>query len=526
MFKHRSSVLIVVLTGVLAACGGKLLWEARVTDGGPKVVTAAAVDQASNTYVGGSMRNADNPFEHEALLIKHDPAGALLWQTTLDNSVAVVDVEPLTADVIAVATGPYAGLAVNQEAVSRELWLVSAATGEPLTLLHTFTPDVDGQVLHAMKATDGRLYVISGAEKEYCAEIDGCRTTITHSVLRVFDSSGNLTGEKTMVDQEIADIAVDADHNLNVLVRKQNGNADLQRWDSDLQLVWTASSHPSSAAAMAYCKPVTIKLYQQDSYILCAYSVVKLDSTGAVVFETSLEPLLEMTGLFVDGEMWANVGSADYLYIEGLLELDDQGNALIAKVRPTTYFTEDEGTVAGIPVPTMSTLSSDAMTIKVSGQTGEILWSKTVGNAVVPDAAGFKSYYHYPLNLALQDDQVMVTLRSFGGVYNYCGEWLDWDVFFVNVCTLINRETLLGRTVVYNTESGKRIASKEHAIPYPRKAMHTPDGHVLVVGDMESGYWNRFLESVANGEKGVWGEEPDIGELAEISDIVLQKYKF
>lgn len=526
MFKHRSSALIVVLIGVLAACGGKLLWEARITDGGPKVVTAAAVDQASNTYVGGSMRDSDNPFEHAALLFKHDPAGALLWQTTLDDSLAVIAVEPLSADVIAVATGSYASPAVNPEAVSRELWLMSAATGEPLTRLHTFTPDVDGQVLHAMKAVDGRLYVISGAEKEYCAEMDGCMTTIDHSVLRIYDANGNLTGEKTMVDQEIADIAVDADHNMNVLMRKQNGKADLQRWDSDLQLAWTASSQAASAMAMARCNPVTIRLHQQASYILCAYSVVKLDSTGAVIFETSLEPLLDVTGIFRNGDILANVGSADYLYIEGLLELDDQGNALIAKVRPTAYVTVDTGTVAGIPVPTASTLSSDALTIKVSGQTGEILWNKAVSNAVVPDAAGFKSYYHYPLNLALQDDQVMVTLRSFGGVYNYCREWIDWDVFFVNVCALINRETLLGRTVVYNSESGKRIASKEHAISYPRKAMHTPDGHVLVVGDMESGYWSRFLESVANGEKGVWGEEPDIGELAEISDIVLQKYKF
>lgn len=526
MFKHRSSVLIVVLTGVLAACGGKLLWEARVTDGGPKVVTAAAVDQASNTYVGGSMRNADDPLEHAALLLKHDPAGTLLWQTSLDNSVAVIAVEPLSEDVIAVATGPYASPAVNPEAASRELWLMSAATGEPLTLLHTFTPDVDGQVLHAMKAVDGHLYVISGAEKEYCAEMDGCMTTIGHSVLRIYDASGNLTGEKSMIDQEIADLAIDSNRNLNVLLRKQNGNADVQRWGADLQPLWSASSDPVSAAAMAYCKPVTIKLHQQDSYILCAYSVVKLDSAGTVVFETSLEPLLDMTGLLGDGEIRGNVGSGDYLYIEGLLELDDLGNALIAKVRPTAYVTVDTGTVAGIPVPTTSTLSSDVMTIKVSGQTGEILWNKTVGNAVVPDAAGFKSYYHYPLNLALQDDQVMVTLRSFGGVYNSCGEWLDWDVFFVNVCTLINKETLLGRTVVYTSESGKRIASKEHAIPYPRKAMHTPDGHVLVVGDMESGYWNRFLEAVASGESGAQGSEPDIGELAGISDIVLQKYRF
>lgn len=526
MFKHRSSVLIVVLTGVLAACGGKLLWEARVTDGGPKVVTAAAVDQASNTYVGGSMRNADNPFEHEALLLKHDPAGALLWQTTLDNSVAVVDVEPLTADVIAVATGPYASPAVNPDAASRELWLMSAGTGEPLTLLHTFTPDVDGQVLHAMKAVDGRLYVISGAEKESCAEMEGCRTTISHSVLRIYDANGNLTGEKAMVDQEIADIAVDADHNLNVLMRKQNGKADLQRWDSDLQLAWTASSQAASAMAMARCNPVTIRLHQQASYILCAYSVVKLDSTGAVIFETSLEPLLDVTGIFQNGDILANVGSADYLYIEGLLELDDQGNALIAKVRPTAYVTVDTGTVAGIPVPTASTLSSDVMTIKVSGQTGEIQWNKAVSNAVLPDAAGFKSYYHYPLNLALQDDQIMVTLRSFGGVYNYCGEWLDWDVFFVNVCTLVRTETLQGRTVVYNTESGKRIASKEHAIPYPRNAFYTPDGHVLVVGDMESGYWNRLAEVVANGDKGELEFEPGMAELSNASDIILQKYKF
>lgn len=520
MFKRKSSVLIVAFTGVLAACGGKLLWEARFTEAGPKVVTAAAVDQFGNSYVGGSMRSADNLFEHSGLLLKHDPAGALLWQTTLENSVAVIDVESVSADVIAVATGPYSSPVVDPEAAPRELWLMSAGTGEPLTLLHTFSPDVDGQVLHDMKAVDGRLYVISGAEKEVCAEVDGCMTTIGHSVLRIYDANGNLAAEKETTDQEIADIAIDADHNLNVLLRKHNGNADLQRWGADLQPVWSASELPASAAALAYCRPVAIRLHQQDVFVLCSYSVVKLDSSGAVIFKTSLEPLLD-----VDDDLAGNAASFDYFYIEGLLELDDQGNALIAKARPTAYVTMEPGTIAGIAVPTMSTLSSDTVTIKLSGQTGEILWSKAVGNAVTPHASGLQSYFHYPLNLALHDGKVMVTMRSFGGVYNECGEWLDWDVFFTNRCYLISTESLLGKTVVYNAETGKRIASKQHEIPFPRKALHTPDGHVLVAGDMEPAYWNRFLEAVANGEA-MFSENPDGMAFAQTSDIILQKYKF
>ncbi len=525
MFKHQSSVLIVAFTGALVACGGKLLWETRFTDAGPKVVTAVAVDQISNSYVGGSIRSADNPFEHSGLLLKHNPAGALLWQTTLENSVAVIDVESISADVIAVATGPYPSFVVNPEGASRELWLMSASTGEPLTLLHTFSPEVDGQVLHDMKAVDGRLYVISGAEMESCAEVDGCMTTIDHSVLRVYDASGNLTGERTVADQEIADLAVDGDHNLNVLLRKQNGKADVQRWGADLQPVWSVSTLPASAAALAYCQPVAIKLHQQDSFVLCAYSVAKLDSAGAVVFNTSLEPLLDATGFAANVGSSGNVGTFDYLYIEGLLDLDDQGNPLVAKVRPTAYGTRESGTIAGVPVPTLSTLSSDTLTVKLSGQTGEILWNKAVGNPIAPHASGLKSYYHYPLNLALHDGKVMVTVRSFGGVYNECGEWTDWEIFFTNMCQLMGSENLLAKTVVYNAETGKRTASKQHEIPFPRKALHTPDGHVLVAGDMESGYWNRFLEAVANGVTMLY-EDPEAIQFAETSDIILQKYKF
>src|SRR5690606_21395216 len=158
-------------------------------------------------------------------------------------------------------------------------------------------------------------------------------------------------------------------------------------------------------------------------------------------------------------------------------------------------------------------------------QTGEILWKKAVSNAVAPHTSGLKSYFHYPLNLALSNGKVMVTLRSFGGVYNECVEWIDWDVFFTNRCQLVGRESLLATTVFYNAETGKQSASKQHEISFPRKALQTPDGDVLVVGDMEIGYWNRFLEAVANGE-GMFSENLDTVQFSEASDIILQKYKF
>lgn len=520
MFKRKSTIITIVLVGALSACGGKLLWESRFVDGGPKIVTAAAVDHLNNSYTGGSIRHSEDPFDNSALLLKHDAAGVLQWESTLDEATAVIAVEPVSDEYIAIVTGPYLAGAHEELAKSRQLWLVSAATGDSVTLIRTFDPAVDGQAFHKLEVVDGRLYVATGPEKEACDTVFMCIRNEGPSALSVYDLAGNLLDSRTLEGTQIADFEVDADRQLTLLFRDDGSGADVQRWSAELETQWSARSLSAGDTALRFCSPVVINRYQDDTFVMCSYQVIKLSEAGEVVFNSSLESLLSQTGTET-----SNVVGQEYWLIEGMMELDNQGDVVVAKTRAAAYATQNAGTIGGVAVPSFSTLSYDTVTIKLSGQTGDILWNKSVGDAITAQPSGFKAYTHYPLNLTVEDDNVTVSLRSFGGIYNDCHHIADWEQFVANTCTLVSREDLSGRTVVYNAETGKRIASKRHEVPYPRVALTTAAaGDVLVMGDMEAVYWNRFAEAVANGAAMV--EYADPPPLAETSDIIVQKYKF
>lgn len=508
MFKLKALSVSIAGT-LLVACGSNLLWKTIFETPSPKVVTAFTVDSASSSYIGGAQRvGGDSPWnqQYEGLLLKYDTAGNLQWQASIPDTSFVLDVEMLNADTLVVVTGIQGsnignnlifGEIVTENKVS-EAWLVSANNGEFITKIADFDQSEVGTGFVELQVVDSKLYVASNS------------TQGQGNLLQIFDSSGTLERQWQSSDGTITDIEI-ADANNLWMVTSSPTNKVIRLNDALQQQA------ALSEETLGWCEGISVRSDGEHNYVICDQNVTQIsrvDNSGAVLFSTDLGFLIESDSLKKDS----------FLYSKSLTQIDTSGNLLIASTRSGVYAVESEIKLGQLDIFLPSILESDVTLAKISSESGQVLWSDDIDNALFIGGDNFTAYYYYPLALTLRDDKPLLTFRAAVGNYrglegnNFClnADTDGWVPF--NTCALDHFVEQYAKTIVYNAETGARTDEVKHSVAYTRFASVDTQGNMLIAGDEESGMIHlRDIFSLADK----MFTEP--AEISTKSDIIVQK---
>lgn len=514
MYRLNKRFTLISSALLLAACGSKLLWEARYTPSGPKSVTAISMDQTNNSYIGSGIRQGllgDSTPEYQALMLKYDASGALLWQSELPDAAMILAIAPVNAEVIAVATG-IRGVpngAVNTK--SSALWLVSATTGEPLQEVTQFDGPASADSFHKLKVINQRIYLARGSNDIDCAVLMECDYHNVSATLQVYDVQGTLLSQHHY-NKDIADFDVSVDNTVSVALYGQA--VEVQALDQGLQTLWSSSLPTRN---FYQCALPSIRRQAGNTHLLCDGGLVKLNSTGTPLFDIHFD---ELVGNGTTGSTSAE--TASFWHYNGFLEIADSGDIFVAKTRPTAFIPAENGAEVG-PVTLYATasLKSDAVLMKINGDTGDILWSDDVNTPLSVSDGNLQSFYYSPLGLNMSGSKVLLTFQAIGATYDYCYNLEDWSSYFPNTCHLDHYVEQYGKTIAYGENSGARLAELRHNIAHPRQVKLDAQGKLVVAGDMESGYVTTMTEYVASGH-----HEDNYVNYADSSDIVVQKSQF
>lgn len=514
MYRLNKRAALISSALLLAACGSKLLWEARYTLSGPKSVTALSVDQANNSYVGSGVRQgffADSAPDYEALMLKYDPNGALLWQREIPESAMVLAIAPVNDDVIAVVTG-IRGVPLNTgNSKNSALLLVSARTGAIIREVSRFDGPDSADNFHKLQVVNQQIYVARGSNDIDCAILMGCDYYNTSASLQVYDAQGNLLQQHDY-SKDIADFDVSADSVVSLALYGQA--VEVQTLGEGLQTVWS-SSLPSRNYYQ--CNQPSIRRHAGNTHLLCDEGLVKLDSAGTLLFDINFDDFVGGGTTGIEG-----AETAYFWHYNGLMDIAANGDIFVAKTRPTAFIPGENGLDLGpVTLYANSSLKSDAVLMKVNGNTGVLLWSDDVNTPLSINNGNLQSFYYAPLGLNLSGSKVLLTFQAIGAAYDYCYELHDWSSYFPNTCHLDNYVEQYGKTIAYGVNSGARISELRHNIADPRQVRMDAQGKLVVAGDMESGFVTTTTEYIASGH-----HEDEYVNFADTSDIVVQKSQF
>lgn len=514
MFRLNKRFTLFSSVLLLAACGSKLLWEARYTPSGPKSVTATSTDPTNNSYIGSGVRVGlleDSTPEYQALMLKYDASGTLLWQSELPDAAMILAIAPVNTEVIAVVTG-IRGVPKNAtNSKSSALWLVSATTGAPIQEVTRFDNPASADNFHKLKVINQRIYLARGSNDIDCAMLIECDYHNASGTLQIYNAQGTLLNQHHY-NKDIADFDVSADNTVSVALYGQA--VEVQALDAGLQPLWSASMPTRN---FYQCALPSIRRQAGNTHLLCDGGLVKLDSTGTPLFDIHFDDLV---GNGPTGNNGAE--TASFWHYNGLMDITDSGDIFVAKTRPTAYIPGENGFELG-PVTLYATasLKSDAVLMKINGGTGDILWSDDVNTPLSVSDENLQSFYYSPLGLSISGNKVLLTIQAIGAAYDYCYNLQDWSSYFPNTCHLDHYIEQYGKTFAYAENSGARLTELRHSIAHPRQANLDAQGKLVVAGDMESGYVTTMTEYVASGH-----HENAHVDYSDSSDIVVQKSQF
>lgn len=514
MYRQNKRFALISTALLLAACGSKLLWEAHYTPSGPKSVTAISIDQTSNSYIGSGIRQgllADSTPEYQALMLKYDPSGALLWQREVPDAAMILAIAPVNNDVIAVVTGIRGVPKGAANSKSSALWLLSAATGAPIREVTHFDGSASADSFHKLKVINQRIYLARGSNDIDCAKLMECDSHDVSATLQVYDAQGTLLNQHHY-DKDIADFDVSVDNTVSVALYGQA--VEVQALGEGLQTLWS-SSMPSRN--FYQCDLPSIRRLAGNTHLLCNEGLMKLDNTGAPLFDIHFDDLVGNGSTGSD-----DAETAHFWHYNGLIEMGDNGDIFVAKTRPTAFIPGENGFALG-PVTLYATasLKSDTVLMKINGNTGDILWSDDVNTPLSVSDGNLQSFYYSPLGLSISGSKILLTIQAIGAAYDYCYNLQDWSSYFPNTCHLSHYVEQYGKTIAYGENSGARLAELRHNIVHPRQAKLDAQGKLVVTGDMESGYVTTATEYVASGH-----HEDVYVNYSDTSDIVVQKSQF
>jgi hypothetical protein len=519
MIKHSTKIITVSAAGILAACGMKLLWEARYEASYPKAVQALFLDSEGSSYVGVSRANAaiddfsaGNEVEHHGLLLKYDSNGSLAWSLAVPAGEGVVAIEHINNDVISIASG------FSQHNKEGGVWLVSTETGEIIQELTRYEGGTSSESFKKMIAHDGQLYIASSTE---CTETR-CSGALDHSKMEVFDFSGNPTNSKVNNAAIISDFDIANNGAISVALVGQQG--ELQQLDANLNLQWSTSNNAVTAREMQYCRVENVRFVGDSHVVACNASALKLDNEGALLWSSSFNSLLnakrDHLGEIVAEDAWSGASR---------LEVDAEGNIYLAKSRVTYYMGDEDAPrkLGNIDLYAPLTLESDAVIIKLDGAAGGILWSDDINTSIAIRNTDFTSYFYSPVALHVSGGQALLTTQAIAGTYTGYGSPESSLYCFgypgMNGCPLVEFKERYAKTFVFSASNGQRLGSTRHNMPYARVSELDSTGNLLVAGDMQPIYFSSWPNVLALGP--VIGTEPYLIGLLTRSDVILQKYK-
>lgn len=512
--------LLAASIGLVSACGAKLLWEAHYARYAPNTVASLAVDTENNAYVGAGIRTPDYFWgapTFTGVLLKYNADGALLWDSPVFEGGTILAVAPLSASLVAVAVGSPGG---NPD-VPAELWLVSAASGQPVNKIASYGADGGTHYFQSMKVIGEQLYVASGRHGKGCEFFSQCDTEQFGGAVDVYDAQGSLIRQRTLDDAEV--VAIDSAGAGSLAVLLRGAQTGLQYWSGDLQTSWDSSAAMATSLALADCRPEGLQATAQGAHVLCLDSVAKFSWSGQLVFNSPFNALLRETlspsGETATMQYWGWDG--------GSLAVDASGNVLVAKARNTVYFPSatDPVSFGGVTLNSLTALGADVVTVKLDGQSGAVLWADDINSPILGESGQLKAFFYSPLDLNVSGDKVLVTFQGVIANYDYCGEMSDWDVPWFNTCHLASMAERYGKTIAYRNADGKRVAQQRHAIEFPRKAGIDTAGQLIVAGDGESGYLDTWESFITYGIDLIYDDTSRV-EPAITSDVVVQKFKF
>lgn len=517
VIKLARKIVIISSVGLLAACGMKLLWEARYDVSHQKTVGTLFVDSEGNSYVGGSQATSSiedfsvgNPIEHRGLLLKYDANGNLLWSLTAPVGESVAAIEQVGDGVVAIASGMAANISAQGD---REggIWLVSTETGDVIQSLTQFDGGSYSPSFKKMIVRNNRLYVAASTD---CGEWT-CSSNLHQSRIDAFDFSGNLINSRVTDSAVFRDFDVSENGTISLALVSQQD--ELQQLDANLNLQWSTSNNTLSAREMRYCSSEGVRFSGVSHVVVCRSWVLKFDSAGALLWSNSLRSLVSSKN--------DNMGEAiaeDYWSPVSQIEIDSDGNIFLAKTRETVYLGDENAPLklGNMDLYYPLTLESDAIIAKLDAMTGNILWSDDINTSIAIRDSDFTSYFYSPVALSVSRGQALLTTQGIIGNYapptglNYC---------LMNGCSLVEYKDRYAKTFVYNASNGRRVGATKHNMPYARATKLDGAGNLIVAGDMQPFFLSNWANFWSLGP--VTGTEPYLKTLIAKSDIILQKYK-
>lgn len=518
MIKHARKIAIVSSVGLLAACGMKLLWEARYDVSHQKAVQTLFLDAEGSSYVGVSQ--ATSPIgdfltgyevEHRGLLLKYNSDGSLAWSSQVPFGESVAAVEQVGPGVVAIASKSF----TTSEQGERQggVWLVSTETGDVIQNLTHYEGGFHPESFKKMIAHDGLLYVAASTD---CSEWQ-CAGDYYHSKIEVFDSSGNLVNSRVNDSAVIRDFDIADNGTISVALVSQQG--ELQQLDVNLNLQWTTTNNPVSAREMRHCGSGTVRFSGDSHVVFCGSSALKLDNAGTLLWTRSFQELLGDNRESIEN-IWSD---------ESLIEIDSAGNIYFAKTRLTVYM-GDEGApikIGNIDLYSPSTVESDAIIAKLDTVTGNILWSDDINTSIAIRDSEFTSHFYSPVAMNLSNGQVFLTTQAIIGTYTdsffsdssqYCNGYPGQ-----NACSLVEYKDRYAKTFVYGASNGRRLGATKHSMTYARATKLDGAGNLLVAGDMNPLFSSTMASFVSLGSFS--RPEQYLNSLIGTSDVILQKYK-
>ncbi|HAU15243.1 MAG: hypothetical protein CMK83_06530 [Pseudomonadales bacterium] len=497
----------------ISACGGSsLLWEATYDSADANIAVDAALDAQGNLYVVGSHRAQpqDANFDYSGLIVKYNSSGDLVWQNSLPGVTHVHDILPVDDNHILIETTNDWLTGIQ---LSGSFHLASAADGSPLQQLSN-----EDTTLWTEAALDqGRIILLN----RYRLDND------IGSELQQFDVNGNLTNNLPLTGTPLQ-IAAMPNGGLYYLGDNEwQSGMRLHALDENLNLMWSSvelSSLNGLCGRFAGFNPVSITTdNNQDILIKCSSGLVKLSAQGALLFTSDYSDLMR-------AEPDANPELLEFELEPSLITVDNNNDIFISTTR-ANYLA---GQIGNLQTGNFSLLKSDTLVMKISGATGERIWSDDVNGYLLGSANGVTSDFYYPLAMSIIEGELQVTLRGFRGNYTgvvsaddsaltYCSEFTDL-YYPLNTCALDSVANAYARTLFFDLGDGMRRNGPSYNEDYPSTALVGTDNTLYMIGDSTWEGAKQYIELNALGQAILsdagWAEQRDSD-----SSIYIKKHQ-
>jgi len=213
-----------------------------------------------------------------------------------------------------------------------------------------------------------------------------------------------------------------------------------------------------------------------------------------------------------------------------LITVDNNNDIFISTTR-ANYLA---GQIGNLQTGNFSLLKSDTLVMKISGATGERIWSDDVNGYLLGSANGVTSDFYYPLAMSIIEGELQVTLRGFRGNYTgvvsaddsaltYCSEFTDL-YYPLNTCALDSVANAYARTLFFDLGDGMRRNGPSYNEDYPSTALVGTDNTLYMIGDSTWEGAKQYIELNALGQAILsdagWAEQRDSD-----SSIYIKKHQ-